>query len=440
MEKIVIVGGGPAARTFVHMLHNSNKKFDITLIKDEPVNVNRCAVPYGIADNKPVESFCIPNSLITDFGAKLFIDKVYFFDTDKQIVNTANSGNFNYDCLLLATGAKPIIPNIEGVGLKNIISVRSKADMEMLRNYSREYKKCVVVGGGYIGVEIAVLLKKLGLDVTIVEMLPHILLSTMDDDFVDDIESHIKENGINLMTNVKVARFEGDINVKKVVFEDETKIDADFVVLSVGVTPNTDLAEKSGIIVSKYGIVTNEYLQTNIENVYSAGDCAEKKSFITKKPIRGEFGTNAVFMGKVVAKNIIGKKTVFPGVINANASKAFSYSFGSAGLIYKMAKNENINAVVGESEVMDMYPMMDGVRNIKTKLVFNKENGKLIGGTVLRYGHCTAGNVDFISFGIQMGATIDDLLNYQYATHPELAAKPSDNTYLFAAKDALIKM
>lgn len=440
MEKVVIVGGGPAGRVFVHGLHSSNKKFDVTLIKDEPINVNRCAVPYGIEDSKPVEKYCIPNSLVTDFGAKLVIDTADYIDTNNQTVKTLNSGSFKYDYLLLATGSKPIIPNIEGVNLKNIISVRSKSDMEMLRLYSKECKKCVVIGGGYIGVEVAVILKKLGLDVTIVEMLPHILLSTIDDDFVNEIESHVKENGINLMTNSKVVRFEGDKKVEKVVFEDGTKVDTDFVVVSIGVTPNTELAEKSGIVVSRYGIVTNEYLQTNVENIYSAGDCAEKKSFITKKPTRGEFGTNAVFMGKVVTKNIIGKKTVFPGVINANASTAFSYSFGSAGLIYKIAKSEGIDVVVGESEVMDMYPMMDGVKSIKTKLVFNKDNGKLIGGAVLRHGHCTAGNVDFISFGIQMGATVDDLLNYQYTTHPELAAKPSDNTYMFAARDALKKM
>ncbi|MCK5912250.1 MAG: hypothetical protein KAG12_00115, partial [Desulfuromusa sp.] len=153
-----------------------------------------------------------------------------------------------------------------------------------------------------------------------------------------------------------------------------------------------------------------------------------------------EFGTNAVFMAKVAAANILGNRTTFPGIINANASSAFEYTFGSAGLIAKAAEREGLDFIVGESEVMAMYPMMDGVNMIQTKLVFDKGSQKLIGGSVLRKGHCSAGNIDFISFAIQMGATIEDIVKYQYATHPELAAKPSDNTYMFAAQDALKKL
>ncbi len=204
--------------------------------------------------------------------------------------------------------------------------------------------------------------------------------------------------------------------------------------------PNISLAEKTGIATSRFGIVTNDHMETNIKNIYTAGDCAEKKSFVTGNPSMGEFGTNAVFMSKVIAANILGKNTTFPGIINANASSAFEYTFGSAGLIAKAAEREGLDFVVGESEVMDMYPMMDKMSMIKTKLVFDKSSRKLIGGSVLRRGHCSAGNVDFMSFAIQMGATIDDILIYQYATHPELAAKPSDNTYMFAAQDALTKI
>jgi len=440
MKKVVIIGGGPAGRVTVHTLHAAKEEFDITLIKDEEINVNRCAVPYGIIDKKPVDKFCIPNSLVTDFGAKLVIDKATKINTKENFVLTEKGDRYDYDYLLLATGSKPIIPLIEGVNLGNITTVRSKQDMERLREFAKKYKKCVIVGGGYIGVEVAVVLKRLGLDVTIVEMLEHILLATLDDDFAIEVENHLKEKGINVVTGDKVIAFEGDESVKKVVLESGEKIDTDFVVISVGVVPNVELAEKSGIKVSKFGIKTDEYLRTNIENIFAAGDCAEKKSFITKRTIRGEFGTNAVFMGRVVGANIAGKNVKFPGVINANVSTVFEYSFGSAGLIEKAVKNEGIDVVVGESEVMDMYPMMDGVSKIKTKLVFERSTGKLIGGTVLRKGHCVAANIDFISFAIQKSATIDEILLHQYSTHPELAAKPSDNIYVFAARDALKKI
>lgn len=441
MKKVLIIGGGPAGRVVVHMLHHSKENFDVTLIKDEEINANRCAVPYGIEDKKPVEKYCIPNTLVTDFGANLVIDYVKDVNTENNFVETINNKKFEYDYLLFATGSKPFIPNIPGVDLQKIVSVRSKPDMEILRSYSKEFKKCVIVGGGYIGIEVAVVLKKLGIDVTVVEMLPHILLATMDDNFAITIENHIQENGIRILNNSKVVEFIGENgNVSGVKLDSGETIDTDFAIMSVGVTPNTELAEKTGLKTSKFGIVTNDYLKTNIPNIFASGDCAEKKSFVTKKPTRGEFGTNAVFMSKIVAANILGQNKTFPGVINANASTAFEYSFGSAGLIEKMAKSEGIDVVTGESEVLSMYPMMDGIDTIKTKLVFEKSTGKLIGGSVLRKGHCTANNVDFISFAIQMGATIDDILTYQYATHPELAAKPSDNTYMFAAKDALSKL
>ena len=441
MKKVVIVGGGPAGRLIVHALHKSAKKFDVTLIKDEEINANRCAVPYGISDKKPVDKFCIPNTLVTDFGAKLVLDYVESIDKNEQSVTTTTGQKFTYDYLVMATGSQPFIPPIPNIDLKNIVNVRSKSDMEQMRGFAQQYKKCVVVGGGYIGIEVAVVLKELDIEVTVVEMQPKVLLMTMDDDFAETIEAHIIDKGVKVINNTQVTAFEGqEGNVSGVVLDNGDVLSADFVIVSVGVKPNISLAEKTGITTSRFGIVVNEHMETNVKNIYSAGDCAEKKSFVTGNPSMGEFGTNAVFMAKVVAANILGNLTTFPGIINANASSAFEYTFGSAGLIAKMAEREGLDFVVGESEVMAMYPMMDGVNMIQTKLVFDKESRKLIGGSVLRKGHCSAGNVDFISFAIQMGATIEDIIKYQYATHPELAAKPSDNTYMFAAQDALKKL
>jgi len=441
MKKVVIIGGGPAGRLVVHALHNSTQKFDVTLIKDEKINANRCAVPYGISDKKPVEKFCIPNTLVTDFGANLVFDYVESIDKNDHSVTTSSGQKFTYDSLVMATGSQPFIPPIPNIDLNNIVNVRSKSDMEKMREFSKQYKKCVVVGGGYIGIEVAVVMKELGIEVTVVEMQPHVLLMTMDDDFAETIEAHIIDKGVNVVNSTQVTAFEGQSDkVSGVVLDNGEILPADFVIVSVGVKPNISLAEKTGITTSRFGIVTNEHMETDVKGIYAAGDCAEKKSFVSGKPSMGEFGTNAVFMAKIVAANILGQAKTFPGIINANASSAFEYTFGSAGLIAKMAEREGLDYIVGESEVMDMYPMMDGMSMIKTKLVFDKASQKLIGGSVLRRGHCSAGNVDFISLAIQMGATIQDILTYQYATHPELAAKPSDNTYLFAARDALNKL
>ena len=435
---VVIIGGGPAGRVIVHALHSQNSGMSVTLIKDEEINVNRCAVPYGISENKPIEKFQIPNKLVTDFGAELVVDNAVKIDTQHKQVHTQNGQSYGYQHLVLATGSRPLVPPIPGVELAGVTPVRSLTDLDALRRFAAKGQKAVIVGGGYIGVEVAAVLRQMGLEVYLVEMLPQILMATTEPEFITDIEKTLSDKGVHFLGNRKVAEFQSrNGDGVRVGLAGGDKLTADFAVLSVGVVPNIELAAEAGIQTSALGIVTDPYLRTSADGVYAAGDCAEKKSFITQKPTRGEFGTNAVFMAKVVAQNIMGRNKVFPGIINANATTVYDWSIGSSGLTEKMAADAGLNVVSGYSEVFDKYPMMDGVSPIRTKLVFERDTRRLIGGSVMRKGDGAAQNVDFISLAIQMGATQEDLLSYQYATHPELAAKPSDNTYVFAARDAL---
>ena len=443
MEKrdVVIIGGGPAGRVIVHSLHSADPNLSITLIKDEEINVNRCAVPYGISNKYPIEKFQIPNTLVTDFGAELVIDQATRIDALNRQVQTRNGKVFQYGNLVLATGSRPLVPKIPGIDSELITPVRYLSDLERLREFASKGKRAVVVGGGYIGVEIAVELSEMGLDVGIVEMLPKVLMATTEPEFVDPLEQLLKDHGVKLFTGKKVVSFEQRSADEIVInLDGDESITADFVVLSVGVILNTELAAEAGLEVSPLGIKTDEYLRTSDEHIYASGDCAEKRSFITGKPCRGEFGTNAVFMSRVVAQNILGNRKKFPGVINASATTVFGWGLGQAGLTEKMAQEEGLKVVSGTSKVPDKYPMLEDVAPITTKLLFDSETRKLIGGGVLRKGFGAAQSSDFISLAIQLGATIEDILNYQYATHPEQAAKPSDNSYTFAARDAANKL
>ena len=436
-KDVVIIGGGPAGRTIVHMLHAAGKKMSVALIKDEAVNVNRCAVPYGISEDKPIKKYQIPNSLVTDFGAELIVDRVASLDPGNQTVHTTSGRRLAYRHLVLATGSKPLVPPIPGVDAGNITPVRSLEDLAFLREKAVSGKRAVVVGGGYIGVEVAVVLQQLGLDVTIVEMLPQILMATTEPEFIDSVTFVLTDKGIRLLTQEQVVAFDHPAEDEVVVrLKSGKALPADLVVLSVGVVPNTGLAAEAGIETSRLGIRVDKGLRTSAENVYACGDCAEKISLVTGQPTRGEFGTNAVFMARVVAENILGANAAFPGVINANATAVYDRSLGSAGLTEAMARQAGIEVTTGFSSVLDKYPMMDAAETIQTKLVFERETQKLIGGSVLRKGECTAANIDFLSLAIQMGATLDDLIDYQYCTHPELAAKPSDNSIVFAARNA----
>jgi NADH oxidase (H2O2-forming) len=284
-------------------------------------------------------------------------------------------------------------------------------------------------------------LRRMGIDLTVVEMLPRILMGTTEPEFIRKVEETLEVKGIRLLTNQKVVQFvpqpDKAIDVK---LESGLSIPADLVVLAVGVEPNTEVAAAAGLRTGRFGICVDGAMRTNSEDVYACGDCVEKRSFVTGKNTRGEFGTNAVFMAKIVAQNILGSAKKFPGVINANATSIYGLSLGSAGYTEQMAAEAGIEVVTGVSTVLDKYPMMDNAGTIDTKLIFDRRNHKLVGGSFLRADNCIAQNVDFISFAIQMGATIDELMDYQYATHPELAAKPSDNIYTFAAKNALGKL
>jgi hypothetical protein len=173
----------------------------VLVIKDEEVNVNRCAVPYGLDARTPVAKFCIPNTLITDHGADLVIGRASELNIGVRQVRLGTGEVFPYDRLVLAMGARPLIPPIPGVGSKRVLPVRTLADMGQLRERAAiPGRSAVVVGGGYIGVEEATELRRLGLDVTLVEMLPHILLHTAEREFIAPLEETLTRHGVTLRT------------------------------------------------------------------------------------------------------------------------------------------------------------------------------------------------------------------------------------------------
>lgn len=435
---VLIIGGGPAGRVLVHELNAGRYKGRVALIKNEPVNVNRCAVPFGIDGKSSIEKYLISNSLVSNFGAELIIDEVVEHDPKKHTVTTKSERLYGYRHLLLATGAKPYQPSILGVDSENVVSVRTITDLENLRTLVKTASKAVVIGAGFIGVETAAVLSKIGLKVTLVSKYQYAMQSTFEPDLAPQIHQDLISNGVEVVQGAKAIAFTKTGNKStSVVLDNGIELVADFFILALGIVPNVDLAQRSGIGVSAFGIITDQFLRTTYQSVYAAGDCAEKKSFLSGKPIKGEFGTNAVFMGKAVAANILGFRKPFPGVINANCATAFGISFGSVGLWENQAREHGFEPLVGFSQVLDKYPMTDNASEMTAKLVFDRSTTRLIGGSVVRKGGCVAGNIDFLSLAIQKKVTLEELIDHQYSTHPELSAKPSDNLYLFAAKDAL---
>jgi NADH dehydrogenase len=436
-SNVIIIGGGTAGMAVVQELHAADKYLSVTLIKDEEVTINKGALPYGIDPQKSAGKFVVPNKLVTYLGADLVVDSVQRVDPASSTVYIASGDTLTYDHLVFATGAHPAIPPIPGVDAPQVISLRSKYDLFTLRETAQSRDKVIVIGSDYVGLEVTAMLHALETSVSIVEPGTALLGGALPETMANEITQYLRDHNIDVITRLRVQEILcPNERVTGVQLEDGSIMDADRVILSLGVEPETELAQQSGIEVSKFGIVTDECLRTNYDNVYANGDCAEKKSFITGQPIRLESETSAVLMSRIVAANILGQHRTLPGFINSYAGAIFDLSYGSAGLS-EAAAIADFDTFIGVSEVLTKYPMMDDARPIKTQSIFTQDTYKLIGGTVLHYGGNAAADVDYLSLAIQLGATADDIAAYQYVTHPELTAKPSDNRFVLAARDAL---
>lgn len=440
-SNVIIIGGGTAGMAVVQELHAADRPLSVTLIKDEEVTVNKGTLPYSVDPQKSAGKFVVPNKLVTYLGAELLVDSVSRIEPAHSRLSTAGDRTLTYDHLVFATGAHPAIPPIPGVDAPQVISLRSKYDLVALRETAEQRKNVIVIGSDYVGLEVAAMLHKVGAAVTIVEPGTALLGGALPTTMTDEIRRYLREQGIDIRTRLRVQEIlcAENAGVRAVQLEDGSTISADCVILSLGVEPETELAEEAGIRVSDFGIMTDEALRTNYDNIYATGDCAEKTSFITGQPIRLESDTSAMLMSRIAAANILGRRRTLPGFINAYASQVFGLSYGRAGLSESAAIAE-FDTVVGSSEVLSKYPMMDNPQPIKTRLIFSRDSHALLGGTVLHYGGNAAADIDFLSLAIQLGAGVDDLIAYQYVTHPELTAKPSDNRFVLAAREAEKKL
>ncbi len=278
--KVCIIGCGPAGIQCALSIKNINPKADVSIFGKEKNIFIRCSAPYAIAGITKLNGCTKPDLMLTQQGIKVIRNEVINVDTKSKKVMT-NKKTFNYDFLVFATGAKPFVPPINGAKSKNVFTLREYNDAKKIANSLRKAKNISIIGGGLISVELASLLCK-RFNVTIAEMLNHLLYSSYDEDFCSEIENVLTQNGVKLLLNGKVEDIVDAENVKYLICNGK-KIKSDVIIITVGVKPEVELAKNSGIKTEKFGIETNEKMQTNVKNVYAIGDCAQSFSMITKK-------------------------------------------------------------------------------------------------------------------------------------------------------------
>lgn len=449
-RRILVIGGVAAGTKAAAKCRRELPAAEITVITDEPyISYAGCGLPYflgGLVERaslevKRVEDFKRENNIdvLTEHRA-LRIDPVQKRVAVKDL-REGREKEFGYDTLILATGARPLGPPVRGTELKNIFTLRTIADAEAMKSLvdGGGVKNAVVIGGGYIGLEMAENLHARGVRVTVVEALPHIL-PRFDEEMALLVQRHIREKGVEVLTGSRVIKFEGNDSgeVKYAVTEGGEMIDADLVLWSTGVRPNTELARAAGAEIGPtHAIRVNDYMQTSLPAIYAAGDCAEMKHLITGKPVWIPLGSTANKMGRVAAINATGGKDSLPGVLGTSIVKIFDLNAGMTGLTQKEAEAEGFEVetvLVPADDRASYYP---GHEIIFTKLVVSKKTNRILGGQVVGRGVVDK-PIDVLVAAISLNGTMEELAKMDFAYAPPFS--PAMNSLITAANVMLNKL
>jgi len=434
---VVIVGGGVAARNSVKMIHQLAPNIKTAVIRDQKITVNPCSIPYALGGELTVQEIIESDQRITMWNADLFIDKATSIDPKEKVVHTENGEAYKYHKLLLYPGAVPVKPPIPGIELENVHVLRNTADVNAVDEALKTAKKVVIVGGGYIGAELSVLIRNRGVDVTVIEMLPHCLMATLDPDFCDIVEEEMRRNGVTVLTNTKVTAIKGNGKVESVEIGDKT-IPADLVILSVGVRADTTLAEKTGMSLGKTGILVDNRMRTSLPDIYTAGDVIETRCFITGKIKPAKIGNNAAVESKVAVMNALGHDRIFEGIIGPSATKIGNLSIGTVGVGIEQAKRDELEVFTGNTETTNMYKSIHGTQKTLVRLYFKKQDHTIVGGQIIG-SNFIGGQVDLIAEAIRCHLRLEDILTMHYTVQPVLTPEPARNGVILAAEDAWLK-
>lgn len=448
--RVLVIGAVAAGTKTAAKLKRENPSLDVTVItRDGYISYAGCGLPYyigGIIEEKEELVVKTPEDfkLLTDVDVLINHEAIEIDTETKKVIakdlNTSLNKEFLYDKLVIATGASPFIPPLEGINLKGVFPLRRVEDALEIRELIDKgmVKKAVVVGGGFIGLETAENLVHKGLEVSIIELAPHILPG-FDKEIALYAQNHMKEKGVNIFTGEKAMAIKGTDKVEGVV-TDKREIEADLVIMSVGVKPNTELAKSIGVeIGATRAIKVNEYMETNLTDVYAVGDCVETKNLITGKAAWYPMGSTANKMGRVAAINMTNndKKASLKGVIGTTVVKLFDINAAKTGLSEAAAQQEGYNVasvIVPGNDKAHYYP---GYRTIITKLIADKDTHRVLGAQIIGEGVVDK-PIDIIATGITLGAKLEDLENLDLAYAPPFSMAMS--TTIVAANVLLNKI
>ncbi|MGE5426419.1 MAG: FAD-dependent oxidoreductase [Methylococcaceae bacterium] len=427
MEKIVIVGGVAAGATAAAKVRRISPDAKIIMLEAGPdISFANCGLPYYISGDIKSRSKLIlqsPESFNEQYGVEVHTHtEVTSIDREacKVLTTDTRSGEakiFEYTRLILAQGGRPVTPNLPGADMEHVFTLWTLEDMDKISLHLMEKKpkSAVVVGGGFIGLEMVEALVKRGLKVNVVEMMPHVM-SVMDAETAGFLEDEMLSYGVGLYTGLSVT----DIAPKFVRLSDGNILDADMVLLSIGVRPTLQLAVDAGLETGDAGgLLVNKYLQTSDPNIYAAGDMVEIEHRVIGKKVRIPLAGPANRQGRIAAENAMGGKRSYKGALGTSVVRVFEAVAGITGLSLKQARAAHIDAdavVVHKEHHTSYYP---GAKTVSVTLVYDRNSGVILGGQTAGYKGADK-RLDVMATAVAAKLTIYDLADTDFAYSPPI--------------------
>ena len=448
--KYIVIGAVAGGASTAARLRRMDEKAEIVMFeRGEYVSYANCGLPYYIG-NVIKERDKLFVQTAAGFNSRFNIDvrvrnEVLANDADQKKVsvrdlNTGREYVEYYDKLVLSPGAEPLRPPFPGIQLEGIFTLRNVADTDYIKSYTTKHttKKAVVIGAGFIGLEMAENLHNLGIDVTIIEM-GNQILAPVDYPIAAIVQQHIRSKGVNLRLSTTVAGFENTSGQLKVLLKDEAGIDADIVILSIGVRPDTKLAVAAGLqIGTARGILVNEYMQTSNPDIYAVGDAIEFINPITKQSMITYLAGPANKQGRICADNIVlGNVRKYGGSINTAIVKVFDMVVGTTGVASKHLHALSMPHQVSTTHSGSHAGYYPDANQMTIQIAFSPEDGRLYAAQIAGYDGVDK-RLDVFASIIQNKGTIYDLLEFEHAYAPPFSsAKDPINMAGFVAENIL---
>lgn len=437
--KVLVLGGVAAGTKIAAKLMREDRSNEVVVLnKGKNISYAGCGLPYYVGhviEEKEQLIVNTPEKYSKLTGVKVLTEtEAVKVDPEAKKVTAVDlkSGEeqvYDYDKLVISVGASPVKPPIEGCDLENVFFMRTPEDAIQLRELvdTQNIKKAVVVGAGYIGLEIAENLQLQGVRPFVLDMAPSVLPG-FDTEMAEYIQNKLVESKIPVVTGVMVTGIEGNGKVEKVL-TNKKAYKTDLVVLSAGIRPNTAFLEGAGIEMFKGTILTNEFGETNVPDIYAAGDCAMVHNAITEKPAWSPMGSTANIAGRVIAQNMVGAGLSYRGVLGTAVCKLPGMNVGRTGLTEAQAKAEGFDAVSVITVVDDKAHYYPGASTFIIKMIADKASLRLLGVQVMGAGAVDK-VVDIAVTGITLKATLPQLADMDLAYAPPFstAIHPFENT------------